>query len=205
MDRHIGSLRALGVLGVALLLATGCSVVNPFAPASAAARQNAEDRALKWAQCMRQHGVNVSDPGADGAIRIQATPAGGSGGGGAVSGGANGANGANGAGGADDKAPPEIQAAMNACKQYEPNGGQAPGPPNQQMVDGATKFAQCMRDHGIPMQDPKVSGGGIQIVASPGAFNPDSDQFKQAQEACQHYLDESRPKGEPGSRQTSNG
>ena len=191
METRIGALRALVVLGALPLLAAGCSVANPFAPSNASAKQASHEQALKWAQCMRQHGVNVSDPDSNGRVRIQATPGGGgapggasSGSGGAVTGGANGSG---------EGAPPEIQAAMDACKQYRPNGGQAGGPPSQAMIDAGTKYAQCMRDHGIPIQDPKVSGGAISIQASPGAFDPSSDQFQQAQQACQHYLDAVKP------------
>ncbi len=190
MEERIGALRALVVLGALTLLAAGCSVANPFAPAGASAKQASQEQALKWAQCMRQHGVNVSDPGANGGVRIQATPGGtgdsggASGGGGAVTGGTNGS----GAG-----APPEIQAAMDACKQYRPNGGRAAGPPSQAMIDAGARYAQCMRSHGIPIQDPTVSGGGVSIQASPGAFDPSSDQFKQAQQACQHYLEAVKP------------
>ncbi len=193
MEKRIGVLRALVVLGALPLLAAGCSVPNPFAPAGASAKQASQEQALKWAQCMRQHGVDVSDPGANGSVRVQATPGGSgdsggaaTGSGGAVSGGGNGS----GAG-----APPEIQSAMDACKQYRPNGGQAAGPPSQAMIDAGARYAQCMRDHGIPIQDPTVSGSGVSIQASPGAFDPNSDQFKQAQQACQHYLDAVKPAG----------
>ncbi len=205
MERQIGSLRALAVLGVTLLLAAGCSVANPFASSNASAQQRAEELALKWAQCMRQHGVNVPDPDSNGRVRIEVTPGSSAGSGGAGSGSAAGAGGDGARSGGPDGTgggpPPEVQAAMDACKQYQPKGGQASRQPNQQELDAMTKFAQCMRNHGIPMQDPKVSGGGVQIVGSPGAFEPDSDQFKQAQQACDHYL----PNGGQGRTRTSNG
>ena len=196
----IGSLRALVVLSVTLLLAAGCGVANPFASSSTSSKQNAQDLALKWAQCMRQHGVNVPDPNSNGQISMQATPGGASPGAGSGSGGGSAApqsGGANGTG-----VPPEMQAAMDACKQYRPNGGQASGPPSQQQVDSLTKFAQCMRDHGIPMQDPKIQGGSVGIYTSPGAVEPNSDQVKQAQQECQHYMN--LPNGGQGGARTTN-
>jgi hypothetical protein len=185
--------RAFVPLAATVLLAAGCGIANPFAPSNAAAKSNAEQLALKWAQCMRAHGVNVSDPGPNGAIRITATgspnSSGGDGGKTVSGGGGGGGSNTNGGG-----PPPEIQAAMDACKQYQPSGGRNSGPPSQQQIDAATKFAQCMRDHGIPMEDPQTSGGGVRIGSSPGTINPDSDQFKKAQAACQHYLDQAKPK-----------
>ena len=159
--------RALVILAVAPLLATAC-VGNPFAPKDTAAQQkhDAEQMALKWAQCMRDHGVDAPDPTQDGAVTIK--------------------------GQALDQQ--QMQDAMNACKQYQPKGGNGPGRIDQKTLDQLTKFAQCMRDHGIPMQDPKTSGGGVQITTGgqgaggEGAVDPNSDQFQQAQQACQHLM-----------------
>src|SRR5262245_53752866 len=93
--------RSLALLAAVPLLAAACGIANPFAPANAAS--NAEQMRLKWAQCMRQHGVNVPDPGQGGGgfgVNVQATP---------------------GEGGVD-AAEQQMQAAMDACKKYAPNG-----------------------------------------------------------------------------------
>jgi hypothetical protein len=159
--------RALGVMAGAVL-ATGCTVANPFSPANASAKSNADQMALKWAQCMRQHGVNVPDP-ENGRITVQSTP---------------------GAGGQSQFDPnsQQFQDAQNACQKYAPNGGTNSGPPSQQMIDQATKYSQCMREHGITgFPDPQVQGNGLRVDATPGAFDPNSDQFKQAQKACEHF------------------
>ncbi|HEY4025422.1 MAG TPA: hypothetical protein VGO86_03240 [Candidatus Dormibacteraeota bacterium] len=171
--RHIrsGLVRALAVLAVAPLLVAACGVNNPFAPA-AAHNQDPEQMRLKWAQCMRAHGVNVPDPGTQsGPTRIE---------------------------GSD---PQQLQNAENACKQYRPSGGVNGGRADPKVLDAMTKFAQCMRDHGIPMQDPQATnGGGIRISGGDSGTgggpkgDPESDQFKQAQQACQHYMDQVRPK-----------
>ncbi|HXM55215.1 MAG TPA: hypothetical protein VOB72_07475 [Candidatus Dormibacteraeota bacterium] len=171
-------LRSLAALAAVPLLAAACGVANPFAPASA--NNNAEQMRLAWAQCMRQHGVNVPDPasGSGGVgINVQATP---------------------GAGGID-AAEQQVQAAMDACKQYRPNGGAGGPRNNQQLLDQAIKFSQCMRQHGVNMPDPQsAGGGGIRIAASPGAFDPTSDQFEQAQEACKQYQPRGATTGQAG-------
>jgi hypothetical protein len=172
---------ALALAGAAALSAA-CGVANPFTPA--AATSNKQDQLLKFAQCMRQHGVNMPDP-VNGAIRITVTPAPGQ------SPGADGPIQGN----------SQFQAAQNACKQYAPNGANGGRGPSQQQLDQVTKFAQCMRDHGIPMQDPKASGGGIQFQGGGPGIDPSSPQFQQAQQACQKYA----PGGPNGGPKTSTG
>ena len=152
-----GLTRALAILAAAPLLVTAC-VGNPFAPKDTAAqqKQDVEQMRLKWAQCMRDHGVDVQDSGG---VELQSQ---------------------------DEQ---KFQDAMNACKQYAPNGGNGPGKIDQKTLDQLTRFAQCMRDHGIPMQDPQASGGGVKITAGGAdAVDPSSDQFKQAEQACKQYM-----------------
>ena len=60
-----------------------------------------------------------------------------------------------------------------------------------------------MREHGVDMPDPKLSGkGGLTFQAGPGSgggnsgpgkgkglgVNPDSPKFKAADKACNHFL-----------------
>jgi hypothetical protein len=52
-------------------------------------------QALKFARCMRQHGIDVPDPGADGGIQVRGA-------------------------GPDD---PKFKAAQEACERYQPDGG----------------------------------------------------------------------------------
>src|SRR5215472_13695752 len=185
----------LVALAAAALLTAGCGFANPFAAANAAAKSNEEEQALKWAQCMRQHGVDVSDPNANGNVRINLDNPGGNGGAGGNGGSGSASGSGAGRGGTATATgggpPPDVQAAMDACSQYQPKGGRSSRPPSQQQVDAATKFAQSMRDHGVPRQDPQVSKDGIRIGSGPGAaIDPNSSQFQQAQEACHHYMDQ---------------
>lgn len=169
-------IRVALALAAAAAMGAACGVANPFAPA--AASSNRQDQLLKFAQCMRQHGVDIPDP-VNGRIQITVTPA-------------PGASPGAGPQTADDS---QFQAAQNACKQYLPNGGNGGRQPSQQQLDQATKFAQCMRDHGIPMEDPTVQNGDITMqggdINGPNV-DPDSQQFQQAQQACAKYLPSGR-------------
>lgn len=95
---------ARGALPSALLLAlalalTGCGSGDDStdAAADAVAEANAQDEmAVKFAECLREHGVEVADPGEGGGIRI------------------------------NGRMPKEkVDAAMEACREYSPmqNGG----------------------------------------------------------------------------------
>jgi hypothetical protein len=118
--------------------------------------------ALAYARCMRQHGVNVPDPKVDANGRIaQQMPPG---------------------VGPDD---PKVKAAQQACKQYAPNGGE-PEKVDPQQQQQMLAFARCMRQHGINIADPKP-GEGINADGAAGV-NPNSPEFKAADQACQQYV-----------------
>lgn len=70
--------------------------------------------------------------------------------------------------------------------------------------DAMVEFAECMREHGIDMQDPTVGeGGGFVIVAPAGGAagtEADREDFEAADAACQHILEaveDSRPQPSP--------
>jgi hypothetical protein len=154
--RHLA--RALVLLAVAALLAAGCD--GSASSGNKSASQSSQDQLVKYVQCLRQHGD--TSVGVQGGMLTNNTQP-----------------------GQQGPSEPQRQAAGAACKQYAPNGGQA-SRPNAQQLDAMTKFAQCMRNHGIPMQDPNPQrGAGI----SPNSgVDPNSPQYQQAQQACQHYL-----------------
>jgi hypothetical protein len=85
----------------------------------------------------------------------------------------------------------EGSATTDASNSDEPETSEAsPEDREQALLD----YAACMRDHGIDMPDPKISseeGGGILIEQEGGAdLNPESDEFQQADEACQPILED---------------
>jgi hypothetical protein len=170
MRRHL--LGACAAVPLVLLIAVaGCvssggsgskvasvsGTASPTASASSAANPSARERALKFAQCMRDHGVPMEDPQFDGdKIEVQI----------------------GGAGGPMDKS--KVDAAHEACKEWSPIGGPGGAKPDPQMLENMRKQAQCMRDNGVEGFPDPSTDGGIQIDGSI-AHDPD---FDAAQEKC---------------------
>jgi hypothetical protein len=161
---------AVLVAGAALALLTGCatnesagkvaslSSSNPPTSSSAPAggggdQGNADDldKIRAYAKCMREHGVDMPDPDS----------------GGGRAGGIKG-----------DPNDPKIKTAMAACKSLLPNGGaEKPMDPAEQ--DKWHKRAQCMRDHGVHMQEP---GPGKELEL--GSPEDDPAKVEAAMKAC---------------------
>jgi hypothetical protein len=186
MTRHPLILAA--VAGALALGACGSDGNN----GSAAASRN-EDKAfegaLKFAKCMREHGVDMPDPqrSGGGAIRI-----GGPG---------NHKSGPGEKGKRLEGPDPKAKAANDACAKYlEAGGGPSMDPAEvAKRQDAFVAYARCMRSKGIDMPDPKVSAnGGIQIGirgGRNGALGPESPAFKAADGACHRLLAQVEPKG----------
>ena len=176
-----------GLGGIALagtLLVAGCgggaSAADPqvasvgeatttTAPAAESANGDegdVQDAMLAFAQCMRDHGVDMPDPQVNAEGRGVFTAA----------------------GAPDDTA--KMDEAQQACQEYLDKVKSEMPPPDpaeqearkQQMLD----FAQCMRDHGIDMPDPEITtdGGGIQVKMGGPGIDDNSPAFKEANEAC---------------------
>jgi hypothetical protein len=115
-----------------------------------------QEQALKFVECMREHGVPMDDPefsGGGSAIRI----------------------------GGEGTDQATVQAAMEACREYAPFGGDGNAPPpDPEMEEKLRQFAQCMRDNGVP-DFPDPEGMGLRIDEKI-AGDPD---FPAAQEKCQ--------------------
>lgn len=108
---------------------------NPTGSAQNASGQGSdEDKMRAFAKCMREHGVDMPDPGANGEMKISGGP------------------------GDEDK----MNKANEACKSLLPNGGK-PKPLSPEDLDKMRKTAKCMRDHGIDMPDPDPNNPGITI------------------------------------------
>lgn len=180
--RGVFSAGALAILTLALAACAGtsapgvASLKSSTATSSASSAGGKGGSALAFAQCMRQHGVtNFPDPGSGGNLKI------------------TGGNGL-------DPNSPTFQAAQTACQSLLPNGGQ-PDPSQQAAFQqAALQFSQCMRAHGIAnFPDPQFSsgsgGGGVRLQL-PSGIDPNSPQFKNAQQACQSLLP--RPSGGQG-------
>lgn len=112
---------------------------------------------LRYAQCMREHGVDMPDPSNEegGGISIM-VPKG------------------------TDKA--KVEAADKACKQYLPNGG-VPEKLDPQALERARQMSKCVREHGFPDFPDPDENGGIRFEAGSG-FDPKDPKLMEAQKAC---------------------
>jgi hypothetical protein len=124
--------------------------------------EDREEAMLEYAQCMRDHGVDMDDPQFDGegggGINLEATP----------------------------ENEDEIEAAQEACQPIlEDAMGELEMDPEQQaeMREQMLEYAQCMRDHGIAMEDPQFEDDGFVIQQGPRNAANDPD-FEAADEEC---------------------
>jgi hypothetical protein len=164
----LGLLLAVAVAGCGRPSKTpGVATARSGAAASGSATPtlNERDMALRYSQCMRENGVpNFPDPKIDdnGNMSLDAP------------------------GGAD---PVKMDAAMQKCKQYLPNGGQ-PRKADPQVLEQLRRFAQCMRDNGVPkFPDPTDEGlsidpGKLGITGRP----EDDPKYAAAQRKCAQYM-----------------
>ena len=187
----------LAVLAIAILAACSGAASNPSGvaslgtaspdPATSAEPQSSmdpEEAALAFAECMREHGVDMPDPqvGSNGEFRVTVE---------------------SGPGSLDME---EMQAAQEACQDLMPGPMGEPRELTAEEKDAMLGFAQCMRDNGIDMPDPVFEGGGmVRIGGGPGteggqgpAFDPRSEEFQAASEACRAEFGELMPGGGPG-------
>jgi hypothetical protein len=171
---------ALG-LGLALVLAAcggspdGDRVASLSGDGATATTNGAKDAAkdpqqaaLAFAKCMREHGIDMPDPEVDdqGRIRVRI--------------------GAGGPGGGTRPDPKKLKAAQKACGSLM-GGGDGDRQLDPAARDAMVAFARCMREHGIDMPDP-TGDGGLVMRREAGGPDPDSEEFQEAEKACQHHL-----------------
>jgi hypothetical protein len=150
---------------------TGKPKASASASASAGAGADDPDAPLKFAQCMRSHGISwFPDPNA-GKMSIM-IPTG------------------------QDRA--KFEAAQEACKQYMPNGGQRPTPSAEEL-ENARNMAKCMRANGIPNFPDPNPDGGLAIDPKKLGASPDSPLWKKAEAACSQYAPKGQVQQKSGS------
>jgi len=126
---------------------------------------------LKFAQCMRSHGVpNFPDPsGGQLDLRVQQTPNSTSVNGVEVNG-------------------PAFKSAMSSCKSDLPNGGHPTAAQTAQARSKALAMARCMRTHGVPnFPDPTFQtgpNGGVGVRIGGAGIDPSSPAFQAAAKDC---------------------
>jgi hypothetical protein len=137
-------------------------------PSPSASNASQQGDPVKWAECMRKYGIQVEVPsggGGGGALRVK------------------------GKAGQEGK----MEEAQEACRQFAPSGGPGDGKPmSKEDQEKFLKFAQCMRDNGIPMADPEFEGGGVRMKINGDARTPKLDDAKveAAQKKCQSFAPE---------------
>ena len=156
----------LGLLALMLALTVGAcgtppgtsvATANSGDPSNAPAELSPEERQLKFAECMREHGVEMPDPDPDsdgpsvGSVRIGNGP----------------------------EALAEYQAALEACREYSPAGDGGSVQADPEMQERMLRYSQCMRDNGVEAF-PDPDGTSIRVDESVSS-DPD---FQVAQEAC---------------------
>ncbi|MFD1933061.1 MULTISPECIES: hypothetical protein [Nonomuraea] len=138
----------------AQVASTGDGGTAAAARPSASASMDRDEARLKFAQCMRENGVDMPDPDGSGGIRIQ--------------------------GKKGEQA--KTEAAMKACKQYLDAAAGERKAMDPAQRDQLLKFAQCMREHGVKMEDPGADGM-IKMLGNEGG----EQAMKAAQEACKEF------------------
>jgi hypothetical protein len=150
------------VLTTTAVALAACGGDSPTGAPSADQRAKMQEAALKFARCMREHGVDVPDPKPGGGIQL-AVP--------------------------DGMAKTKVDAAQKACQKYMDavKPPELSDEQQKQARDAALAFSRCMREHGIDFPDPQFGDKGeakIHIDKSSG-INPNDPKFQQAQKECQ--------------------
>lgn len=136
------------------------------------AEQKARDAAVKYAECMREQGVDVPDPQVSEDGRIT------------------------------NRIPKrinrdEFREAQEQCRKHMKGiGGREPSEEQkEQMREQVLAYAECMRKEGVDFPDPQFQEGGGVMMGGEG-LNPDDPDFRRAAEACR----DKQPK-RPGGQQ----
>ncbi|WP_188193666.1 hypothetical protein [Nonomuraea sp. SYSU D8015] len=149
--------------------ATGASGAATVPAATSSASLDPGEAALKFAQCMRQQGIDMPDPKPQGGgiqfIRPQGV--------------------------SEDK----LEKAHKSCEHFLESAAPAGETPSAEDYDRMVKFAQCMRQQGIDMPDPKP-GEGMRIRMKGGS----KEKLDAAHKACEQF----QPGGK-GDKVTSGG
>jgi hypothetical protein len=137
----------------------------------AAGKADPEQAALKFAKCMREHGVNMPDPqvSADGGgTRVTFSQK------------------------AGDN-PRKLDDAQKACSKYMREAAPEISPEQQEkMRDAALKFARCMRANGIDVPDPTFNKDGGTLIRvggkGPGKDPSQNPRFQEAEKECSKLM-----------------
>jgi hypothetical protein len=121
-----------------------------------------QDAFVRYSRCMREHGIDMPDPGAEGQTRIEI----------------------------DD--PDAWEEAEKECRPIIEEVVGTFEPPSEEeqarMREEALEFSKCMREHGIDMPDPQFGENGEVTISAGGEEGggpgPMDDDFQAAAEEC---------------------
>jgi hypothetical protein len=148
------ALLAAGALGLAACGGDG------DAAAGESDEQKVREAQVKFAQCMREQGIDFPDPATAGAGPIKV---------------------------GGDATPEELRDAEKACAKFR-EGIEPPElseAEQQEFKEAALAHARCMREHGIDFPDPTFSeDGGARVRLGEGRVNTEDPDFKEAEKEC---------------------
>jgi len=160
--------------GVASLTNTGGTTTNSSSGSGEASPKDRREAELKFAQCMREHGIDMPDP-VNGRFDLKVKPG-------------------------DQR---KAEDAQKACGKFLQNVAPHLSEEQQaKMRQAALDYAKCMREHGIDMADPQFQEGGGMTMRMPEHTRADDPKFKDAQKACEPILRAARPAGEKPMRES---
>jgi hypothetical protein len=138
---------------VGFAVAAAVAACGSTGKSSTSARLSGSSQAVRFANCMRSHGVSdFPDPSASGAFPQDFPPS-------------------------KLTRSPAYQSAQHACRSLTPNGFDAPTHLSESQLRAALRFAQCIRAHGWPkfpdltLNPPRTGGPGIMYI-TPGGRGP---------------------------------
>lgn len=157
-------MKRLVMLGALVLTLSACG--GPGAGSTGGTTTATKDKSLEYAACIRENGVpDYEDPGPGGGTKID--------------------------GRTDPAKAKALMEAQQKCREFAPGGGPE-GSASPADVESIRKYAQCMRDNGVPDFPDPDSEGRI-TVDGDGGLKLDSPEFTAADEKCASL------KGNPGS------
>ena len=77
-----------------------------------------------------------------------------------------------------------------ACGDTDGDDASRPSSSQDKALDGALKFARCMRGEGIDFPDPKKEGNGLVKVWGGSDQNPDNPRNRAAEAKCGKHLEQ---------------
>jgi hypothetical protein len=158
---------AAALLALSALALAACGEESPSAAGTSDAKEEARQAELKFASCMREQGIDMPDPAADGERQLRI-------------------------GGDSGISPEDFERASEACEKYrEDIRPELTEEEQQELKESALAHARCMREQGIDFPDPTFDAEGgatIRMQAGKGKLHPEDPEFQAAEEKCGHLM-----------------